>query len=114
MGTFVLTARGSFSLAASTRFLEGFIRRPTPDGRAASGDGFPSGRDLADRRCASARAPARNARSSAPQQRAGSCLRPRAQVARFLLLDVDGTGFPVGESDPVIALLHAGCACRSC
>ncbi len=110
MATFTLTARGPFSLAASTRFLEGF----TPAGYAAP----------ADQPLELAFAVEGSWRTTGVRVRAsrlgvtGEILSPadpprelaraiKAQVARILSLDVDGSGFPaVGERDPVVAGLQ--------
>ncbi len=106
MSRFRTVPRGSYSLEASLRFLEGF----TP---------------LAYR-------PARNGEhlhlafvADGSEQVAGVCLRAegtavagevfgradpnvvRAQAARILSLDVDGSGFPaVGRRDPVVGRLQ--------
>jgi DNA-3-methyladenine glycosylase II len=106
MSSFELVPAGPFSLAASAEFLEGFA----PARHRAAGPGHlhlafvPDGEEAA----------------------AGVCLRQpdglvvgevfgqadpdavRDQVARFLSLDVDGTGFPeVGRRDPVVGGLQA-------
>ncbi|CAN5600753.1 DNA-3-methyladenine glycosylase [soil metagenome] len=105
MKPLVLTPRGPFSLAASTRFLEGF----TPSGYGGRDRdhlhlAFPVEGDWAT---------------------AGVCVRERdgsvvatvygdadpeavrGQVARILSLDVDGTGFAaVGDRDPVVGRLQ--------
>jgi DNA-3-methyladenine glycosylase II len=109
MGTFVLAARGPFSLTASIRFLEGF----TPATYTGAGQSLemafpvegtwqtaggrvhehPGGVECA---VVSPSAPGRELLTAV-----------RAQVARILSLDVDGSGFPaVGERDPVIAGLQ--------
>jgi DNA-3-methyladenine glycosylase II len=110
MRTFTLAAQGPFSLAASTRFLEGF----TPAAYAgAAGQplelAFPvegtwqtagvrvrqDGRDVAGEIV------------SPPAPGPGLAAAISAQVARILSLDVDGSGFPaVGERDPVVAGLQ--------
>ena len=110
MATFTLTARGPFSLAASTRFLEGF----TPAGYTGAADeplelAFPVEGDW----------PTAGVRVRAhPRGVTGEILSPanpspelvtaiRAQVARILSLDVDGSGFAaVAERDPVVAGLQ--------
>jgi DNA-3-methyladenine glycosylase II len=110
VATFRLTARGPFSLAASTRFLEGF----TPAGYTGATDqplelAFPvEGRWTT----AGVRVHA------TPAGVTGEILHPadpspdlvravRVQVDRILSLDVDGSGFPaVGERDPVVAGLQ--------
>ena len=111
MQTFTLTARGPFSLAASTRFLEGF----TPARYGGSPDGplqlaFPVERswrtvgvqvwqDGSDNTVTGeVTYPA-----AADDKLAGAAA---DQVARILSLDVDGTGFgAVAERDPVVAQL---------
>jgi DNA-3-methyladenine glycosylase II len=108
--TFRLTAQGPFSLAASTRFLEGF----TPAGYTAAPDqplelAFP----------AEGSWPTVGVRvHETPTGVTGEILHPadpspelagavQAQVERILSLDVDGSGFPaVGERDPVVAGLQ--------
>jgi DNA-3-methyladenine glycosylase II len=110
MGTSVLAASGPFSLAASIRFVEGF----TPAASAAAAGeplemafpvegtwqtvgvrvrGHPGG---AEYEVVSPAEPSRDLLTAV-----------RAQVARILSLDVNGSGFPaVGERDPVIAGLQ--------
>jgi DNA-3-methyladenine glycosylase II len=109
--TFTVTPAGPFSLAASTRFLEGFAP-------AAHEGGTSTGLDLAfavdghwdtvavhvDQPGAGVigtlHAPAR----LGPQVKEAAI----AQVARILSLDIDGTGFPaVGVADPVAGRLQA-------
>jgi DNA-3-methyladenine glycosylase II len=110
MGSFVLAARGPFSLAVGIRFLEGFAPAAFT---AAAGQPLemafpvegtwqtvgvrvsehPGG---ADYEVVSPPAPGRELLTAV-----------RAQLARILSLDVDGSGFPaVGERDPVIAGLQ--------
>jgi DNA-3-methyladenine glycosylase II len=110
MRTFTLEALGPFSLAASTRFLEGF----TPAGYTEAA-GQPL--ELAF--------PAEGSWQTAgvvvrehPRGVAGQIVSPpapepelataiRSQLARILSLDVDGSGFPaLGERDPVVAGLQ--------
>jgi DNA-3-methyladenine glycosylase II len=110
MATFTLTAKGPFSLAASTRFLEGF----TPAGYTGAAA---APLELAF--------PAEGSWHTAgvrvhehPRGVTGEILSPanpppalaravRAQVARILSLDVDGSGFAaVGKRDPVVARLQ--------
>jgi DNA-3-methyladenine glycosylase II len=110
MPDFTLTPAGPFSLAASTRFLEGFTpaayHGPTAshldlafpmDGdwrtvgvhlqQEQEDDGVVVGEVVGD--------PAADPQAI------------RAQVARILSLDVDGTGFPlVGQRDPVVHRLQ--------
>ena len=110
MHTFTLAAQGPFSLAASTRFLEGF----TPAAYAgAAGQPleltFPvegtwqtaGGRVRQDRRGVAVEI------VSPPAPGPGLAAVISAQLARILSLDVDGSGFPaVGERDPVAAGLQ--------
>jgi DNA-3-methyladenine glycosylase II len=110
MATFRLVAQGPFSLAASTRFLEGF----TPAGYAGAADqslelAFP-----AEGSWITAGVRVRET----PHGVTGEILHPadrfpeldqaiKGQVARILSLDVNGSGFPaVGERDPVVAGLQ--------
>lgn len=112
MSGFSLLPRGPFSLAASTRFLEGFAPAAYRGG------------DDRVLRLAFVADPA--FRLGGREQVAGVALRAegdrvigevsggadpesvRAQVARILSLDIDGRGFPaVGERDPVIGRLQA-------
>jgi DNA-3-methyladenine glycosylase II len=105
MTTIRLPVRGPFSLAAGSRFLEGFAParyRGSPDGgplRLAfpvEGSGETVGvavRQEADGTVLAGVGPA------VPDRLA-------AQVARILSLDVDGSGFPaVAAADPVVAAL---------
>jgi DNA-3-methyladenine glycosylase II len=108
--TFVLAARGPFSLTASIRFLEGFT--PAAYAEAAGQPlemAFPAEgtwqtvgvrvREHPDGAECEVLSPA------APGRELLAAL--RAQVARILSLDIDGSGFPaVGERDPVIAGLQ--------
>ena len=106
METFTLAPRGPFSLAASTRFLEGF----TPASYGGSADdvlklAFPvegSWQTVGVRvRQDPAGVTAEIASPEAPSP--GLVAEVRPQVERILSLDVDGSGFPaVGERDPVV------------
>lgn len=124
MSAIVITPRGLFSLAASMRFLEGF----TPAGYRDASDGrvlrlaFP-----ADDGHSTVSAEVRQAGGSeGPEGSEGSegsvradvtvhtgnpgkdVSAVRAQLARILSLDVDGSGFPrLAEADPVVAELIA-------
>ena len=110
MSTFILPARGAFSLAASTRFLEGFAPAAF-DGNA----GRPL--ELAFPVEGSWQTVGVRVREH-PDGVAGEIVSPagpgqellgavRDQVARILSLDVDGAGFPaVGERDPVVGGLQ--------
>jgi DNA-3-methyladenine glycosylase II len=108
--TFILPVRGPFSLAASTRFLEGFAPAAV-DGSA----GHPL--ELAfpvDGIWQTAGVRVREHDDGvegeivSPEASGAELLGAvRDQVARILSLDVDGTGFPaVGERDPVVAGLQ--------
>jgi DNA-3-methyladenine glycosylase II len=110
MQEFTLMARGPFSLAASTRFLEGFtpaafsapLDRPLELAFPVEGTWQTVGVRLTER----------------GDQVTGEVVSPgaldadvlaavRGQVERILSLDVDGSGFlAVGERDPVIAGLQ--------
>ncbi|MFB9834286.1 DNA-3-methyladenine glycosylase family protein [Actinoallomurus acaciae] len=107
---FTLTSRGPFSLAACTRFLEGF----TPAGLTRRADeplelAFPVD---GDGRTAGVRVrehphgvTAEIVSPAAPAPRLAAAI--RSQVTRILSLDVDGSGFPaVGDRDPVVAGLQ--------
>jgi DNA-3-methyladenine glycosylase II len=117
--TFTLAARGPFSLAASTRFLEGFT--PAGDGGTVGqplelafpveGSWLTAGVRVTQDSLGPEGPPG-------PRGVMGEIVSPaepgpelaaaiRAQVARILSLDVDGSGFPaVGERDPVVAGLQ--------
>jgi DNA-3-methyladenine glycosylase II len=110
MDTFILTARGPFSLVASTRFLEGFapaaftqtagqplvMAFPVEGTWQNAGVRVRAHPDGAECEIVSPTAPG-------PELLAAV----RTQVARILSLDVDGSGFPaVGERDPVVAGLQ--------
>jgi DNA-3-methyladenine glycosylase II len=107
---FTLTARGPFSLAAGTRFLEGF----TPAGYTGRADeplelAFPV---EGDGRTAGVRVrehphgvTVEIVSPAAPAPGLAAAI--RSQVTRILSLDVDGSGFPaVGDRDPVVAGLQ--------
>jgi DNA-3-methyladenine glycosylase II len=110
MREFTLNARGPFSLAASTRFLEGFTSAvfSTPAGRPlelafpVEGTWQTVGvrlRQHGDRVTGEVIGPA------GPD--ADVLTAVRGQVERILSLDVDGSGFPaVGERDPVVGALQ--------
>jgi DNA-3-methyladenine glycosylase II len=110
MSTFTLTARGPFALASSATFLEGF----TPASFAPAADralelAFPVEGDW---QSVGVRV------REHPHGVTGEILSPsppgrklseavRAQVARILSLDVDGSGFPaVGARDHIVAGLQ--------
>src|SRR5580700_7561359 len=110
METFGLVPRGAFSLAASTKFLEGF----TPAAYTGSADAvlelaFPvegSWRTVGVR---VRQDPAGvTAEIVSPGERGAELAAAvRAQVERILSLDVDGSGFPaIGERDPVVGRLQ--------
>ena len=110
MGTFILAAQGPFSLAASIRFLEGFTPATYTAAAGKSLElafpvegtwqtaGVRAREHLGGAEC-------EVVSPSAPSRELLTAL--RAQVARILSLDVDGSGFSaVGERDPVIAGLQ--------
>lgn len=110
MATFVLAARGPFSLAASTRFLEGFTPaayngtsgQPLEMAFPVEGTWQTAGVRVREH---PAGAECEVVSPAAPGRELLAAL--RAQAARILSLDVDGSGFPaVGERDPVIAGLQ--------
>lgn len=112
MTAVTITPRGPFSLAASTRFLEGFtpasydpaadrvlrLAFPADDGHATIAaevrqDG-PAGTVRAE--------------FTVPHGPAPPTTAVRSQLARILSLDVDGSGFPqLAATDPVLAGLMA-------
>jgi DNA-3-methyladenine glycosylase II len=104
---FTLTPAGPFSLAASTRLLEGFAPAAYHGQTAGHLDlAFPVDGDW------------RTVGVHLQQHRDGDAVAGevvgtadpelvRAQVARILSLDVDGTGFPqIGQRDPVVHQLQ--------
>src|SRR6266436_9172120 len=110
MGTFVLAARGSFSLAASIRFLEGFtpaaytgtagqsleVAFPVEGTWQTAGVRVREHAGGVEYEVVSPAAPGPELMTAV-----------RAQVERILSLDVDGSGFPaVGERDPVVGRLQ--------
>ena len=110
MRTFILPARGPFSLAASTRFLEGFAPAAF-DGAAGQPlelafpvDGVWQTVGVRVR----AHAEGVSAEIVSPAAPRPELLRAvHDQVARILSLDVDGSGFSaVGERDPVVGGLQ--------
>jgi DNA-3-methyladenine glycosylase II len=109
-GTFTLAARGPFSLTASTRFLEGFTPaaytgaagQPLEMAFPVEGTWQTAGVRVHERPGGAA---CEVVSPAAPGRELLAAL--RAQVARILSLDTDGSGFPaVGERDPVIAGLQ--------
>jgi DNA-3-methyladenine glycosylase II len=105
MSTFTLQAQGPFSLAASTRFLEGFtpaaftgaVGQPLEIAFPVEGTwqtaGVRAGEHAGGVACeiVSPAVPGKELLAAV-----------RTQVARILSLDVDGSGFPgIGERDPV-------------
>ncbi len=110
MDTFVVSARGPFSLSASTGFLEGF----TPAAFTGMAGqplelAFPVERTWQTAGVRVLEHPGgvqcEVISPAAPGPEALAAV--RAQVARILSLDVDGSGFPaVGERDPVVAGLQ--------
>jgi DNA-3-methyladenine glycosylase II len=108
--TFILPVRGPFSLAASTRFLEGFapaafdaaagqqleLAFPVDGTWQTAGVRVREHADGVEGEVVSPAAPGRELLEAV-----------RDQVARILSLDVDGAGFAaVGERDPVVAALQ--------
>jgi len=102
METFTLVPRGPFSLAASTRFLEGF----TPASYSSPADSGLEGAFPAEGswrtvgvRVSQAGDEVNAAIVSPAKPDAGLVAEVRPQVERILALDVDGSGFPaVGEN----------------
>src|SRR5580704_15597610 len=95
MKTFTLMPRGAFSLAASTKFLEGF----TPAAYTGSADAV---LELAFPVEGSWRTAGVRVRQD-PAGVTAEVVGPGAPGERILSLDVDGSGFPaVGERDPVV------------
>jgi DNA-3-methyladenine glycosylase II len=102
MSAVSITPRGPFSLAASTRFLEGF----TPAGyRSSAADGvlrlaFPTDDGQHTAGVALRQTPDGTVRSEVTGEADPTAV--AAQVARILSLDVDGTDFPrTVAADPV-------------
>ncbi|WP_307865557.1 DNA-3-methyladenine glycosylase family protein [Streptomyces montanisoli] len=117
------TPKGPFSLASSIRFLEGFtpashghaagdvlrMAFPADDGRGVIGCTV-SQAETASAGAAGAGAPAPVTAEFTVHRGTGPAAHSaaRAQIARILSLDVDGTGYPaLGGSDPVVAGLQA-------
>jgi DNA-3-methyladenine glycosylase II len=106
METFTLVPRGPFSLAASSRFLEGF----TPASYSSAPDGvlelaFPAEGSWRTVGVRVSQAGEKVDAEIVSPAHAGADLvaEVRSQVERILSLDVDGSGFPgVGELDPVV------------
>ncbi|MFI0715003.1 DNA-3-methyladenine glycosylase family protein [Streptomyces inhibens] len=129
MTALVITPRGPFSLAASMRFLEGFtpagyrdasdggvlrLAFPADDGhstvsaevRQAGGSEGSAGSVQANVTVHTGN-PGKAGRGAASAESDGVSA-VRAQLARILSLDVDGSGFPrLAEDDPVVAELIA-------
>jgi DNA-3-methyladenine glycosylase II len=108
--TFILPVRGPFSLATSTRFVEGFAPAAF-DGNAGQPlelafpvDGIWQTAGVRVRE----HADGVEGEIVSPEAPGAELLGAvRDQVARILSLDVDGSGFPaVGERDPVVAGLQ--------
>lgn len=119
-----LIPAGPFSLASSIRFLEGFT--PASYGREVDGVlrlAFPADDAASVIGCAVRQKEAADGKPGTVSieftvHTGGEATRPpprptageaaRAQIARILSLDVDGTGFPaLADSDPVVAGLQA-------
>ncbi len=106
MERFALSPRGPYALAASVRFLEGFA--PAAYGGAAPGHLHMA--FVVNDGAAVAGVCVRDEGGVVVGEIVGEADPGvvRAQVARILSLDVDGSGFPaVGERDPVIGRLQA-------
>jgi DNA-3-methyladenine glycosylase II len=108
--TFILPVRGPFSLAASTRFLEGFApaafdeRSGQPLELAFPVDGIWQTAGVRVREHAGG-VEGEIVSPEAPGPELLGAVRD--QVARILSLDVDGSGFPaVGGRDPIVAGLQ--------
>ncbi|MGH3320786.1 MAG: DNA-3-methyladenine glycosylase family protein [Streptosporangiaceae bacterium] len=107
MVTVSLTPRGPFSLAASTRFLEGFAPADHP-GRLTADDPLPLAFPVAgDWRTVGAAVRQEPDGTVVAEVTGGADLAAvRAQLARVLSLDVDGGGFRgVANADPVVGSL---------
>lgn len=104
--TVELPVRGPFSLAASTRFLEGFA----PAGTFASAEQHPLALAFpveGDWRTAGAVVRQDGDRVHAEIHGDVDAQAARAQLARLLSLDIDGSGFAaVGRRDPVVGGLQ--------
>jgi DNA-3-methyladenine glycosylase II len=100
-----LPVKGPFSLAASTRFLEGFAPAGTHAGiRETLGLAFPVEGDW---RAAGAIVRQRADRVTAAVYGDADPEAARVQLMRLLSLDVDGRGFPlVGDRDAVVGELQ--------
>ncbi|KQV16575.1 MULTISPECIES: DNA-3-methyladenine glycosylase [unclassified Kitasatospora] len=124
MTAVAITPRGPFSLAASMHFLEGFtpagytsdgrvlrLAFPSDDGRSTVSASVwqandPEGTVLADVTVHTGNPGEERMGPAAAESNGGSAV--RAQMARILSLDVDGSGFPrLAEDDPVLAELIA-------
>ena len=109
MPDFTLTPAGPFSLTASTRFLEGFAPAAYHGHTAAHIDlAFPVDGDW---RTVGVRLQQDERSGTVAGEVVGDpAIDPeaiRAQVARVLSLDVNGTGFPqIGQHDPVVRRLQ--------
>ena len=106
MTRFEITPKGPYSLAAASAFLEGFTPAAQPPGEP----GHLHLAFVADGGSDAAAVCLRQPDSGVEGELAGDAAVEvvRAQVARFLSLDVDGTGFPaVGRRDPVVGRLQA-------
>ncbi|MGI8780475.1 MAG: DNA-3-methyladenine glycosylase family protein [Solirubrobacteraceae bacterium] len=105
--TLTLATRGSFSLAASTRFLEGFAPAGTVHSEAGQrlGLAFPVEGDW---RTAGVRVSQHRDALHAEVFGDVDLGAVSGQLARLLSVDVDGTAFPdVARRDPVVAALQA-------
>lgn len=126
MAAATFTPDGPFSLAAAVRFLEGFtpasyddardgvlrLAFPTDDGEAVVGCALRQKERPADGAASSVvRAEYTvliDGKETRPAAGTPGATAVRAQIARILSLDVDGTGFgALGDHDPVVAGLQA-------
>ena len=110
METFTLVPRGPFSLAASTRFLEGFTSAsyssPADSGLEFAFPAEGSWRTVGVR-VSQAGDEVHAAIVSPAEPGADLAADVRQQIERIFALDVDGSGFPaVGERDPVVGELQ--------
>lgn len=132
MTAVALTPSGPFSLAASVRFLEGFtpasyqgaaddvlhLAFPADDGHSTVAVAVRQEEATEEGEAGRVRAefttypdtPADPVSAgTGPGPDSDSCEAARAQLARILSLDVDGSGFPELAADPVVAGLMADC-----
>jgi DNA-3-methyladenine glycosylase II len=106
--TIAITPRGPFSLAASSRFLEGFAparyHGPASDGAIRLAFPADNGHSTVGAAVRQAADGTVLADLTGDADRAAA----QAQLARILSLDIDGSGFAqVADADPVVAGLAA-------